>query len=86
MTRRQPPSNAPQSATLVDLRVICHHGEERAKLLAAADAELDAIVDELLRVERAGGRPNVASAARLADVARSTIYRRLESRRATTTA
>ena len=76
------PANAPQSATHVDLRIITRAGIRRARLLAGAELELEAIVDELERVKAAGGKVNVKRAAELGGVTRDTIYARLRSRAA----
>lgn len=64
----------------LDLAAIRRAGAKRARALRVADEELDAIVDEVARVERAGGQPNIAQAARIAGVARTSIYDRLAKR------
>lgn len=63
----------------MDLRRIGFAGHRREQALKTAEAELDAIVDELLA---AGPRANISLAANLAGVARTTLYRRLEDERA----
>lgn len=79
------PANAPQAVGRVDLRIIARRGEERDRLLAAAETELDGIVDECIRAERAGGRVNVSLVARLGGVHRHTLAERLKAARSTTT-
>jgi transcriptional regulator of acetoin/glycerol metabolism len=61
----------------MDLRAIARAGERRERALAEAAAELDVIADELLE---AGEFANIALAAKLAGVGRTTIYRRLVAR------
>lgn len=68
------------TARVMDLRAIAEHGEHRRRAIAEAEAELEAVVDELVRVQVAGGRINVKLAAELAGVTRTTIYDRLRGR------
>lgn len=65
----------------MDLRVIARAGERRRAFLSAADGELDKIVSELIA---AGELANVKLAGELAEIPRSTLYRRLYAVRNTT--
>lgn len=66
----------------MDLQKVAKAGERRRRALQRAEAEVDLIADELLAVER----PNVSLAAELTGVARTTLYRRMQTRRPRTPA
>jgi transcriptional regulator of acetoin/glycerol metabolism len=68
-----------QALPRMDLKVIGYAGDRRRKALDAADRELDVIADELLA---SGERGNLALAAKVAGVSRSTLYRRIQAREA----
>lgn len=76
-------STGSSSPTQVDLRLIAAAGDRRDRALEEAEAYLEGIADELLRVEGNGGRVNVSLAARLAGVSRDTIYAAMSRRRST---
>lgn len=69
------------AARVMDARELARLGQARAQHIEDAELELERGVDELLRVEAAGGRANVKLAAELLGVSRSLIYRRLEARK-----
>lgn len=62
----------------VDMTLIRREGDKRLKSVEKGDEALDAIVAEIRRSQRAGGRPNIKKIAEASAVARSTIYERLE--------
>jgi DNA invertase Pin-like site-specific DNA recombinase len=64
----------------MDLRAIGFAGQRRDDALAAADRELELIVGELLKAGE--DEANITLAARLANVSRTTLYRRLAKAKA----
>lgn len=68
----------------MDLRKVAQAGERRRKALERADLELEAIVDELEATD--GERRNIAAAANVSGIARTTLYRALKARQQDTAA
>lgn len=65
----------------LNLKVVGAIGLKRQRALAMADEALEELVNELQRVELAGGKPNITLAANLANVSRPTVYARLKARK-----
>ncbi len=62
----------------MDLRKIARAGDARAAAIARADDRLNAIADEVIT---AGDKGNIKLAAKLANVDRSVLSRRVRDRR-----
>ena len=71
-------SATPDGGRRMDLRRIAQAGRRRDRHLASAERELDELADELLD---AGNYANLTTAAKIAGVSRTTLYRRLQARR-----
>lgn len=64
-----------EAGRALDTRLLATAGVERDLALDEADAYVDVILDELERVQRAGGRGSVAAAAAISGIDRTTIIR-----------